>query len=530
MPPRYEDFFLTVNGTVAKYTVEARGPGEISVPPMSFDYHETDELRLELNRIAAGFAPSRERMQSVGQLLFDALFPRKVIRAFERAHCALPEGVHLRLKLIVRPPELSHLSWELLYDPDDGVFLAARLSYPIVRFIESGKAVAGLLARRPLRVLYVQANPPDTNPLDTQTANEKALQQALGEHAEITPVRNATQAILQYRLREPFHILYHDGHAAFEVESDAGHLILHDGLLSGEMLGTYLDNTTVRLVVLSACETATDSKEKRFSGIAQELMHNSRLPAVVAMQYDIPEHSAAAFTTEFFMALADEYPVDAATIEGRKAILRELEDDPFAAPDWATPVLFMRVKDGDILRDKIEEDSAMGEKKESISTHIDTGGGANIGGDVNIGEGDFVGRDKVVHGDEVHGDKVGGDKIEVGDVSGTGIAIGRGAQANVTTGDAGQDLDDLFASLMEVLHAAPAEKQDQATQKAETLKSEVAKGQDADDEIVAGLIQDLVDLVPGAVSAVVSTFASPILGGLAGPFTNFVLKRIQRKQ
>ncbi len=47
---------------------------------------------------------------------------------------------------------------------------------------------------------------------------------------------------------------------------------------------------------------------------------------------------------------------------------------------------------------------------------IDTGGGAYIGGDVNTSGGDFVGRDKVVHGDEVHGhkimgDKVGGDKI-----------------------------------------------------------------------------------------------------------------------
>jgi len=34
-------------------------------------------------------------------------------------------------------------------------------------------------------------------------------------------------------------------------------------------------------------------------------------------------------------------------------------------------------------------------------------------------------------GDYVAGDKVGGDKIEVGDISGTGIVIGRGAQATV---------------------------------------------------------------------------------------------------
>jgi hypothetical protein len=383
LPPEYEDFVLEVNGTTGDYTVEARGPGEISIPPAPFEYQETDELRVELNRIKEGFAPTRERMQFAGQLLFDALFPRKVVRAFENARAALSEGVELRLKLIVRPAELSHLPWELMYDPDEEAFPAARLSCPIVRFIESGKPVAKLLARRPLRVLYVQANPPGTNPLDTLPANEKALRKAFGEtpgeDAEVTPVRNARQQELQDRLREPYHILYYDGHAVFDAESDAGYLYLHDGRLSGELLGRYyLDNTSIRLVVLSACETAVDSKEKRFSGIAHQLMLNSKLPAVVAMQYSIPERSASAFTGEFFRALADGYPVDAATVEGRKAILRELKGDPFAAPDWATPVLFMRVNDGYIFREEITEDETMSEPKEPREKGVTIGGRAHV--------------------------------------------------------------------------------------------------------------------------------------------------------
>jgi hypothetical protein len=39
----------------------------------------------------------------------------------------------------------------------------------------------------------------------------------------------------------------------------------------------------------------------------------------------------------------------------------------------------------------------------------------------------------------------------------------------------------------------------------------------------------LAGLVPGAVSALVSAFASPVIGGLAGPVTKFVLDRIQGK-
>jgi len=52
---------------------------------------------------------------------------------------------------------------------------------------------------------------------------------------------------------------------------------------------------------------------------------------------------------------------------------------------------------------------------------------------VNTGGGDFVGRDKTIHGDAVHGDKVTGDRITVGDISHSiGVAIGTGASASVT--------------------------------------------------------------------------------------------------
>ena len=68
------------------------------------------------------------------------------------------------------------------------------------------------------------------------------------------------------------------------------------------MLATYLDGSSIRLVVLSACETAVDSEKKRFSGIAQQLMRTTRLPTVVAMQYETPDASAIAFTCASKMA------------------------------------------------------------------------------------------------------------------------------------------------------------------------------------------------------------------------------------
>jgi len=183
--------------------------------------------------------------------------------------------------------------------------------------------------------------------------------------------------------------------------------------------------------------------------------------------------------------------------------------------------------------DPLEE--ITGEETMKVERKIDTGGGAYVGGDVDTGGGDFIGRDRIVHGDEVYGDKVAGDKVSgdkitVGDITGsTGLAIGRGAQATVAAGVSGQDIDRLFAPLMNILRDAPPEKRDEAIEKAEELKIEVVKGKDADDSRMAKLLDGLVGLVPGAVSAVVSTFASPILAGIAGPVTKFVLDKIQGK-
>ena len=110
-------------------------------------------------------------------------------------------------------------------------------------------------------------------------------------------------------------------------------------------------------------------------------------------------------------------------------------------------------------------------------------GGVNIsGGNVTVG-GDIVGRDKIV-------------------------------------GSA--QLDPIFAPLVEAVRGAP-----EAAQKVEALKNEAAKGKSASDSVMARLAEGIVALVPGAVNAVVGAFASPILGGIAGPVTKYVLDKMK---
>ena len=81
----------------------------------------------------------------------------------------------------------------------------------------------------------------------------------------------------------------------------------------------------------------------------------------------------------------------------------------------------------------------------------------------------------------------------------------------------------------EAIRTAPPANQPEAMQKLEELKGEAARGKNAKDGAVAKLVDSLVSLMPNAVSAVVSAFATPLLGGLAGPATKYVLDKIQGK-
>jgi hypothetical protein len=120
-------------------------------------------------------------------------------------------------------------------------------------------------------------------------------------------------------------------------------------------------------------------------------------------------------------------------------------------------------------------------------------GGVSITGTIGSVGGDIVGRDKIV---------------------GTPSAAA---------------LEGALRPLIEAIGSAPGEKRAEAEEKLAALKQEAAKGKDANDGAVAKLVDGLVGLVPGAASAVMSAFATPILGGIVGPVTSFVLGKLRGK-
>ena len=89
------------------------------------------------------------------------------------------------------------------------------------------------------------------------------------------------------------------------------------------------------------------------------------------------------------------------------------------------------------------------------------------------------------------------------------------------------DLTAALAPLRLLIAATPTEHQPEAAEKLETIKQEAAKGPGADDGAMARAVDGLVSLIPNAASAVASAFAKPVLAGIAGPVTNFVLEKLR---
>jgi hypothetical protein len=262
-------------------------------------------------------------------------------------------GLRIRLRL-TEAPELANLPWEYLYNPSRNRFLGLDVETPLIRFLDLPERVEPLTVTPPLRILVMISSPVDFPTLDVEREWQK-LQEALADLTQLGLValerlREARLDLLQRHLRRgEYHILHFIGHGGFEGDTQDGVLMLEDDdrrgrPLSGQDLGTMIrGHRPMRMAVLNACEGARPSRTDPFAGVAQSLIQQG-LAAVVGMQFEITDDAAVLFAREFYAALADGYPVDAALVEARKAIFAQ-----DAGLEWGTPVLYLRAPDGRIF-------------------------------------------------------------------------------------------------------------------------------------------------------------------------------------
>lgn len=318
----------------------------------------------------------------LGQKLFDALFQDQVRDLYLGVQGAVQNNpeLRLRIKLIIgeQAAEVAALPWEFLHDPDRGPL--ALLDGSIVRYPELPAPVVPLAGSLPLRVLLTSAvTPPPTSITAELDAVEQALQ-GLGDQVTITKEPHLTGPKLQRLLRrdaaEQFHVWHFVGHGGVGADASTGMLALEDPnspsgaladpfLFSALQLRLLLNRSGVRLIVLDACETARLGTDA-FRSLAPALIR-AQVPAVVAMQFPVPDDVTVAFATEFYRSLAEGLPIDACINEGRKAIMVSVSLD---RPDWGIPVVYTRAADGRLF-DLRKPERAASASEPAPDLHLD---------------------------------------------------------------------------------------------------------------------------------------------------------------
>jgi len=255
-------------------------------------------------------------------------------------------GVRLRLHL-VQVPALDALPWELLRDPTlGGRYVNVSNWTPVVRYPNVQVPATAITAKAPLRVLIMVARPNDLAALDTEGEYQRIKQslEPLEQAGLVTIDRVPQETFKALRTKleggtwDVFHFIGHGNQGRiYLVDQATGGKFS----LSAEILAAALGDVMPRLVILNACRGAQITPDRPFAGMATALIA-AGVPAVIAMQYAISDNAANLFAGEFYDGLArlPGWPVDAIMAGIRLGMQGE------GVPEWATPVLYLRVDDG----------------------------------------------------------------------------------------------------------------------------------------------------------------------------------------
>lgn len=328
------------------------------------------------------FAP--DYLARIGQALYESLFPmgklREAFQAALRGAESAGELLHLRLKFpadVAQRSRLADYPWELLHDGQR--FLQHRDVY-LSRYIAYEGVPPSLPAQANVQVLLVVARPIDMAQLPDME------QQALGDGiakaaaAGLVGLKQLSKPTLKDLSRDltecgdrPPQVIHFDGHGIFgkkcgndrcqyvnpgmaaktckkcgqTLPEAQGFLVFEDE--SGQ--AEYVSATSfaallpkgpkgIALVVLSACQSGMAiSGDSVFNGTAQQLI-DARVPAVVAMQYEVSVKAASDFVEQFYRVLGQRRSLLEATNEGRKWMGVD-------GNQWYRPVVYLRWRDND---------------------------------------------------------------------------------------------------------------------------------------------------------------------------------------
>src|SRR6266702_215401 len=321
------------------------------------EYWEKPETFDQLGREA------EELLPDIGKRLYKQVFEgRNIVRDWLSDHA--PQRQISILSDIAR---VLNLPWELLHDEQG--YLALRTNFSIVRRVPKSELFAFPLPfEPPLRILLVTARPEDKKFVDPRVIARELLDE-VEEHIEAGEIdaseikleflRPPTLDALRNRLsRSPqIHVLHFDGHGTFDSRNKQGTLSFEypNGQLhpvESDTIAQVLLGSDVKLMVMTACQSAEGSVDDVFSSVAARLVQ-AEINAVVAMSASILVSGAVLYAEAFYRSLVIDHSVLTAQGKARQALYsnkkrklahrqKEKEGRSVDLDDWWVPHFYLQ--------------------------------------------------------------------------------------------------------------------------------------------------------------------------------------------
>ena len=339
-----------------------------------FSYQEKRQEIQRLLEIAINYELSEEQTCQLGEALFNSLFDSRLCQNFLDFYYKFvqEEEQFLRIELDIdeqKIPEVAALPWEFLCLPESTnqgtVWLATDPNLVFYRHRALWNSAKGikLLEGEKLRIALAISSPKNLSNVEYLEVQEKleSLATEQSEEIELLPIINpSTPIAIDSLLERKPHIFHFIGHGRFEDEEGekVGKIALvRPGLNQAKWVDEkFFASLFVRhrpgIVVLQVCEGGKQSESEAFKGVAAKII-GQNIPVVVAMQYEITNATANLFSDEFYRRLGKGEPVDMAVQNGRYILGLETQ---YQNRDFATPVIFMNLRNGYLFSDKSQDE------------------------------------------------------------------------------------------------------------------------------------------------------------------------------
>lgn len=339
-------------------------------PSGAFGYRDALKEQIDgyVARALANELRKDEEVKALGEALFNALFDPVLRQDFVSFYnqAVHTEGKLLRIEMDIDEqalPDVAALPWEFMRLPKDAnlgilwvgstpdlIFSRRRSQWFVPNPIQ-------LEAGEKLRIAVAVSAPEDLGPVQYEKVVQglEKLVEKQPNMVELLPVLTQANALsLDELLAQDPHILHFIGHGRLQEEGDSaeGQIAFTDDIfgeaewVDADFFADLLNTHRPGVVLMQACEGGMASASQAFVGVASRIVQQN-IPVVVAMQYEVSNMTAVRFALKFYQEMAEGSPVDRAAQNGRRAVALKTQ---YKGRDFATPVLFMRVEDGQLFQ------------------------------------------------------------------------------------------------------------------------------------------------------------------------------------